>query len=137
MPYFVVKSVNCPFVLHLRKLDVRGPKCGDLVLDEEKGEDCQLWKFDGDLDSSTRIINKEGDALDVENWHTGGRNLIARAPVNALNQKFKFEDGFLVHIMTKKVVDVEGDRVCGAQLVLNERGCGDCQEWELIDQCPV
>ena len=58
-------------------------------MDEEKGEDCQLWKFDGDLDSSTRIINKEGDALDVENWHTGGRNLIARAPVNALNQKFK------------------------------------------------
>ena len=68
---------------------IRGAKCGDLVLDEEKGEDCQLWQFDGDLDSSTRIINKEGDALDVENWHSGGRNLIARAPVNALNQKFK------------------------------------------------
>jgi len=134
MPWHVVKSVHCPYVLNLRPLAVRGGKCGDLILDAERGGDCQLWHFDDE----SRIVAKTGDALDVENWHTKGRNIIARKPVNGQNQKFKYEDdGYIVHLMTGLVLDVEGAKECGAQLVLKEKGCGDCQQWELIHHCPV
>ena len=47
------------------------------------------------------------------------------------------DDGTIVHTMTGLVLDVEGASECGALLVLKEKGCGDCQQWELIDQCPV
>lgn len=135
MGWYVIKSVNCPYVLNLRRPEVRGGDCGDLILDQERGGECQLWEFD----SQSRIVAQTGDALDVESWHTGGRNVIARKPVSAMNQKFKFDDdGFIVHTLTKLVLDVDEESAkCGAQLVLKERGSGSCQQWELIDQCSV
>jgi len=145
MSWYTIKSVHCPYVLNLRPLAVRGGKCGDLILENILPDDtenyrdrqkkaCQVWQFD----EKSRIVAKTGDALDVENLHTGGRNVIAKKPINGQNQKFKLEDdGYIVHLLTGLVLDVEGTSQCGAQLVLKEKGCGDCQQWELLDYCPI
>jgi len=127
MEWYIIQSKKCDFVLNLKKPEVRGGKCGDLELDEQRGGVCQLWQHD----DQKRLVTKGGDALDVENWHTGGRNIIARKPILGMNQKFEFDDeGYITHVITKKVLDVEGDMECGAQLVLSEKGASDCQLWE-------
>lgn len=130
MSWGVIRSKNCNFVLNLRDTEVRSEKCGDLVLDEQRGDECQLWLHD----DAKRIISKKGYALDVEGFPRG-KNIIAKIKHHGQNQKFAIDsEGFITHIMTGKVLDVEGDMECGAQLVIKEKGSGDCQTWEFT-QC--